>query len=97
MLWSAIQDGYWLFRRYQDRPVERSSVALLLALASYQFLLMHKQGYLWGAGAYFMLVIAIARVRRREEVLVEEPSLNQSIGPDTARVNAPPYPPAGAN
>lgn len=97
MLWSLCQDGYWLFRRYQDRPVERSSVALLLALASYQFLLMHKQGYLWGAGAYFMFVIAIARVRRREEALVEDPSLNQSVGRDTARANVPPYPAAGVN
>lgn len=73
MLVGVCRDGLWLFRRYQNWPAERSSVALLLALATYQFLLMHKQGYLWGAGAYFMFVIAIARVRRREEALVAEP------------------------
>lgn len=97
MLSHVCRDGYWLFRRYQDRPVERSSVALLLALASYQFLLIHKQGYLWGAGAYFMFVIAIARVRRREEALVEDPSLNQPVDPATVRANAPPHPPAREN
>jgi hypothetical protein len=97
MLSHVCRDGYWLFRRYQDRPVERSSVALLLALASYQFLLIQKQGYLWGAGAYFMFVIAIARVRRREEALVEDPSLNQPVDPATVRANAPPHPPAGEN
>lgn len=97
MLSSVCRDGYWLFRRYQDRPVERSSVALLLALASYQFLLVHKQGYLWGAGAYFMFVIVIARVRRREEALVDDPQLNQPVGSDTAGANARPHSPAGAS
>jgi hypothetical protein len=75
MLVSIWRDGYWLFRRYQNRPIERSSVALLLALATYQFLLTQKQGYLWGAGTYFMFVIAIARLRHREEELVADPAL----------------------
>jgi hypothetical protein len=101
MLVSACRDGLWLFRRYQDRPAERSSVALLLALASYQFLLMHKQGYLWGAGAYFMFVIAIGRIRRREEALVADPALeHHATEPDVAGSPAPrpsPLPaPAGA-
>jgi hypothetical protein len=101
MLVSACRDGLWLFRRYQDRPAERSSVALLLALASYQFLLMHKQGYLWGAGAYFMFVIAIGRIRRREEALVADPALeHHATEPDVAGSPAPrPSPllaPAGA-
>jgi hypothetical protein len=90
MLVSVFGDGWWLFRRYQHRPVDRSSVALLLALASYQFLLMHKQGYLWGAGAFFMFVIAIARVRRREEALVVDPaSEDQPTGSDRTDSQVP--------
>jgi hypothetical protein len=97
MLVSVSRDGIWLFRRYQDRPAERSSVALLLALASYQFLLMHKQGYLWGAGAYFMFVIAIARIRRREEALVADPALEyQPTESDGTGSHAPLPAPAGA-
>jgi hypothetical protein len=97
MLVSVSRDGFWLFRRYQDRPAERSSVALLLALAAYQFLLMHKQGYLWGAGAYFMFVIGIARVRRREEALVADPMLeHQPTESDGSGSHASLPAPAGA-
>jgi hypothetical protein len=101
MLVSVGRDGLWLFRRYQDRPAERSSVALLLALASYQFLLMHKQGYLWGAGAYFMFAIAIARIRCREGALVADPALEQHATDSDGIGSHAPHPsplpiPAGA-
>ena len=97
MLVSVFRDGLWLFRRYQHRPADRSSVALLLALAAYQFLLMHKQGYLWGAGAYFMFAIIIARVRRREEALVVDPASEyQPTGSDGMESPAPLNAPAGA-
>ena len=96
MLVSVFRDGLWLFRRYQYRPADRSSVALLLALAAYQFLLMHKQGYLWGAGAYFMFAIIIARVRRREEALVADPASEyQPTGSDGMESPASLSAPAG--
>jgi hypothetical protein len=99
MLVGACKDGLWLFRRYEDRPAERSSVALLLAFAAYQFLLTQKQGYLWGAGAYFMFVIAVARIRRREEALVADPALERyaaSIDGAAAAATAHDHAPAGA-
>lgn len=73
-------------------PPKRSTVAILLALALYQFVLMHKQGYLWGAGACFMYMIIIRRVSQRERALATDSGSGEKtssswteLEPDNAR------------
>jgi hypothetical protein len=77
VLWRVAKSGLWLFRRYQDSPVERSEVGVLLALVGYYFLLANKQAHLWAIGAFFLLLIVVERVRVREESLdrLEQESL----------------------
>ena len=72
--WSlrVLQDGLWLLRRFGDDDSGRATASLLMVLFVYETLLVNKQGYLWAATLFFLVGIAITRVRVREEALDAE-------------------------
>ncbi len=72
--WSlrVLQDGLWLLRRFGDDDYGRATASLLMVLFVYETLLVNKQGYLWAATLFFLVGIAITRVRVREEALDAE-------------------------
>lgn len=76
MIWSTARDCRWLFRRFAEDPANRVSVAVLIALGLYFFLIANKQANLWGQGVMFMYFCIIARLRRRTELADElEPAV----------------------
>jgi len=64
-----------LFRFYQYCPVERSAIAVIIAIAALLFILSNKQGELWSSIAVFMLFLSICRISR---TLPDEPISSQS-------------------
>ncbi len=65
-LWFVVaQSAIWLFRRFADSPIERTNLAVVLALLTYQFLLANKQSNLWGNGMVFCFAVILVRVHRR--------------------------------
>jgi hypothetical protein len=65
MLWDCAKCSRELFVRYSDCPEERSTVAILLAISSYQLLLVNKQGMLWASPSLFLWAILLGRLCRR--------------------------------
>jgi hypothetical protein len=65
MLWDCVKCSRALFVRYSDYPEERSTVAILLAISSYQLLLVNKQGMLWASPSLFLWAILLGRLCRR--------------------------------
>ncbi len=63
----TMKDAIWLFRRFADDSIARTSLSVIFAFLTYQVLLVNKQGYLWAAMTFFFLVVVIARLRRRTE------------------------------
>ena len=87
MIWSTARDCRWLFRRYADEPANRVSVAALIALGLYFFLIANKQANLWGQGVMFMYFCIIARLRRRTEIADEQAGYADSFD-DSAEVES---------
>jgi hypothetical protein len=56
----------WLFARFGEDTQYRATAATAMAIAAYQFLLISKQGMLWGAPAYFMWCLLLVRMQRFE-------------------------------
>lgn len=72
-LWFVVvQSAIWLFRRFAESPIERTNLAVLLALVTYQFLLANKQSNLWGNGMLFCFAVILVRVHRRTVAADEE-------------------------
>jgi len=53
------------FQMYKDTPNNRSAVAILIALIFYQFILVNKQGYLWGIPYLFLFTCIAGRIESR--------------------------------
>ena len=62
----VIRSSRWLFARFGEDAEYRAAAATAMALAGYQFLLINKQGMLWGAPAYFMWSLLLVRMQRFE-------------------------------
>lgn len=62
----VVRAGVGLFRRWSADEQRRAAVTVFLALAAYQFLLVNKQGYLWGVGLSFLQWLILVRVRARD-------------------------------
>ncbi|MSR69375.1 MAG: hypothetical protein EXS17_03410 [Phycisphaerales bacterium] len=67
MMIVTFKNAIWLFQRFADDPVARTTLSVIYALFVYQLLLVNKQGYLWAAMTFFFLIVALARLRRRTE------------------------------
>lgn len=64
----AVRDYRRLYRTISNWPSARASTATLAALASYYMLLANKQGYLWGSGILFLLMVVPGRLLARLEL-----------------------------
>lgn len=53
------------FQIYKDTINNRSAVAILIALIFYQFILVNKQGYLWGIPYLFLFTCVAGRIESR--------------------------------
>lgn len=71
-MWRAWKS---LFRRYADRPLERSAIAILLAMVVYQSLIAAKEANLWSAWLLFSFMCIISRleIRTRDDAIAEQP------------------------
>jgi hypothetical protein len=63
---NIIQSSRWLFAHFREDSEYRPVVATAIALVVYQFLLINKQGMLWGSPTYFMWCLLIIRTRHFE-------------------------------
>jgi hypothetical protein len=61
----VVRGSTSLFREWSSDEQRRAAITVFMALALYQFLLVNKQGYLWGAGLSFLHWLIIVRVRAR--------------------------------
>jgi hypothetical protein len=61
----VVRGSTSLFREWSSDEQRRAAITVIMALALYQFLLVNKQGYLWGAGLSFLHWLIIVRVRAR--------------------------------
>jgi hypothetical protein len=61
----VVRGSISLFREWSSDEQRRAAITVVMALALYQFLLVNKQGYLWGAGLSFLHWLIIVRVRAR--------------------------------
>ena len=73
-MYTTTRSSIWLFRRFKDEPTPRATLAVLLSYFAYQILLINKQGYLWAAGSFFLVVLILSRLKSR----TEESDLNMS-------------------
>lgn len=62
---SVVQCGLNLFRAWSQNEARRVAITIFVALGLYQFLLVNKQGYLWGVGLSFLHWLIIVRVWER--------------------------------
>jgi O-antigen ligase len=72
LFWRTGSASLALFRRYGDRPAERSAVSILLAMCVYQALLAAKEGNLWSSWNLFTFMLLITRIETRARVLGED-------------------------
>lgn len=61
-----------LFANHAGNPFERASLAVFIAMAAYQVLLVNKQGMLWSAGPFYLHLVILNRVLTREQVLATD-------------------------
>ena len=73
-MYTTTRSSIWLFRRFRDEPTQRATLAVLFSFLAYQTLLMNKQGYLWAAGSFFVVVLILSRLKFR----IEESDLEMS-------------------
>ncbi len=71
------RDSRWLFNRFAEDPVPRASLSVLFALLGYQILLVNKQGYLWAASTFFLLMVVLTRIRQRTEAADTEWAMSE--------------------
>jgi hypothetical protein len=71
--WSTFVACKTLFMDHAGDPVERNSVAILIAVTSLFYLLANKQGDLWGSTGLFMLMAIVGRLKSRAELSWEGP------------------------
>lgn len=72
LLVMGLRDFLSLFRRFAADSERRVGLAVLLALATYQFLLCNKQSNMWGNSMLFFFLLLIARLRARSDMFAEE-------------------------
>ena len=66
LLMSAVQSSVQLLSMgNQADPQTRSSIATLIAIATYSTIIVNKQGALWGSFIFFMSIILIAQLANR--------------------------------
>jgi hypothetical protein len=61
----VFRSGKRLFTDWAADEQRRAAITVFVALALYQFLLVNKQGYLWGVGLSFLHWLILVRVRTR--------------------------------
>ena len=61
----VVHSGLNLFRAWSQNEARRVAITIFVALGLYQFLLVNKQGYLWGVGLSFLHWLIIVRVWER--------------------------------
>jgi hypothetical protein len=74
----SVRASAWLVRTYGDDPSSRSTCALAVAFAAYQFLLANKQGMLWSSPALFLSLLTVSRLQSRAVFEAEIPMLSES-------------------
>ena len=77
----SIRSYIRLFWEVVDHPGARATAATLSALTLYQLLLVNKQGYLWGAGTFYLLIAASGRLVARLPFEEFEPA---AVSPEDA-------------
>jgi hypothetical protein len=60
-IYLVIRDAIRLYRQVVTNPLERSASVILIAIFAYQFLLVNKQGNLWGSLSFFLPGMLISR------------------------------------
>ena len=68
----GIRDFMSLFRRFAADEERRVGLAVLLSMATYQFLLCNKQSNLWGNCMLFFFLLLISRLRARSDIFAED-------------------------
>jgi hypothetical protein len=63
----VFRSSKYLFAEWSADEQRRAAITVFVALALYQFLLVNKQGYLWGVGLSFLHWLILVRVRTRSE------------------------------
>jgi hypothetical protein len=63
----VFRSSKYLFAKWSADEQRRAAITVFVALALYQFLLVNKQGYLWGVGLSFLHWLILVRVRTRSE------------------------------
>jgi len=72
LLYKCFTCSVWLFKKYQDFPKQRTIVSVLIAMTLYNFLIVNKQGNLWGNQLFFLYAILLFRLRNRTSYYKDE-------------------------
>ena len=62
---SALKSCFRLFTYYSTMPEQRSAVIVLMGYIFYQFILVNKQGTLWGIPILFLFTSIAGRLEKR--------------------------------